>query len=53
MSQFKWTDHWVGIQRIDVQHDKYGWWYDIIYYPLKDNIGKTWQGVIKDGKAKL
>ena len=38
---------------IDVQHDRYGWWYDIIYYPLTANIGKTQQGVIKASKEKL
>ena len=27
--------------------------YDIIYYPLISNIGKTWQGVIKARKSKL
>ena len=43
----------VGIQRINVQHDRYGWWYDIIYYPLIYNIGKTLQGVIKVGKSML
>ena len=43
----------VGILRIDVHHDKCGWWYDIIYYPLISNIGKTQQGVIKDDKTKL
>ena len=43
----------VGFQRIDVQHDGYGWWYGIIYYSLIANIGKTQQGVIKAGKAKL
>ena len=43
----------VGIRIIDIQHEKYGWWYDIIYCPLIANLGKTWQGVIKVGKAKL
>ena len=43
----------VGIQRINVQHDRYGWWYGIIYYPLIANIGKNWQGVVKVGKSKL
>ena len=43
----------VGIQRIDVQHDRYGWWYGIIYYCLITNIGKNWQGLIKDDKPKL
>ena len=31
----------------------YVWWYDVIYYPLIANIGKTRQGVIKACKAKL
>ena len=43
----------VGTQRIDVQHDRYGWWYNIIYYPLIDIIVKTQQCVIKAGKLKL
>ena len=43
----------VGIQRIDAQHDKYGWWYGIIYYRLVANIGKNIQGLIKAGKPKL
>ena len=43
----------VGIQRIDVQHDKYGWWYGIIYYCLIAKIGENRQGVIKAGKPKL
>ena len=43
----------VRIQRIDVQHDRYGWWYDIIYYALIANICKTRQVVIKSRKSKL
>ena len=43
----------VGIQIIGVQHDRYEWWYGIIYYHLMANIGKNQQGLIKVGKPKL